>query len=166
MPLATIEHGGNTYLQFQTEGNASQFIIPFAQKVCKGVGYDIGYCKEAWKLPGATGIDISDGSGYHANNLPEGVLVDYIFSSHCLEHVDNWTYTLEYWLKHLKTGGILFMYLPDYSQTYWHPWSNRKHQTIMNPQYISDFLRFKGCKNVFVSGVDLNNSFTIVCEVV
>lgn len=35
----------------------------------------------------------------------------------------------------------------------------------MNPQYIKHFLEFKACKNIFVSGVDLNNSFTIVCEV-
>jgi hypothetical protein len=35
----------------------------------------------------------------------------------------------------------------------------------MNPQYIKDFLEFKGCTNIFVTGVDLNNSFTVVCDV-
>jgi hypothetical protein len=164
MGLDIVEHSGNKYLKFQTEGNAAQFIKPFALKLCKGNGYDIGYSKEEWKLPGAIGIDSSDGSGYTADKLPEG-LVDYIFSSHCLEHVDNWMYTLEYWLTKIKKGGILFLYLPDYSQTYWRPYHNRKHQTIMNPIYIEDFLKFKGCTNIFVSGVDLNNSFTVVCEV-
>jgi predicted SAM-dependent methyltransferase len=48
-------------------------------------------------------------------------LVDYIYSSHCLEHVDNWIETLEYWIKNLKDGGILFLYLPDFSQKYWRP---------------------------------------------
>jgi hypothetical protein len=164
MGINTIEHNGIKYLQFQSEGNASQFIIPFALKVCKGIGYDVGYCKEEWKLPGAIGIDSSNDSLFSADCLPDE-MVDYIFSSHCLEHVDNWTYTLEYWLTKIKPGGILFLYLPDYSQTYWRPWNNRKHQTILNPQYIKDFLEFKGCKNIFVSGVDLNNSFTILCEV-
>ena len=163
MGIDTIEHSDIKYLKFQSEGNAAQFILPFAVKLCKGYGYDIGYCKEEWKLPNAKGIDSSDGSGYDANNLPEDK-VDYIFSSHCLEHVSNWMYTLEYWLTKLKSGGVLFLYLPDYSQTYWRPYNNRKHQTIMNPQYIKDFLSFKGCKNIFVSGIDLNNSFTIVCE--
>jgi hypothetical protein len=164
MGLETIEHSGKKYLKFQAEGNAAQFIKPFAEKVCKGEGYDIGYCKEEWKLPGARGIDSSDGSGYTADSLPDEK-VDYIFSSHCLEHVNNWMYTLEYWLSKIRTGGVLFLYLPDYSQTYWRPYNNRKHQTVMNPQYIKDLLEFKGCKNIFVSGVDLNNSFTVVCEV-
>jgi len=88
MGLDTIVHSGNTYLSFQAQGNAAQFIIPFAVKLCKGAGYDIGYCKEEWKLPGATGIYSADGSGYSADKLPDEQ-VDYIFSSHCLEHVNN-----------------------------------------------------------------------------
>ena len=164
MPIDTLEHEDRKYLSFQAEGNASQFIIPFALKICRGVGYDIGYCKEEWKLPGATGIDSADGSGYSADNLPEEK-VDYIFSSHCLEHVNNWMYTLEYWLTCIKPGGVLFLYLPDYSQTYWRPWNNKNHKTIMNPQYIKDFLEHKKCRNIFVTGIDLNNSFTIICEV-
>jgi hypothetical protein len=98
----------------------AQFIIAFAVKLCKGVGYDIGYCKEEWKLPGATGIDSADGSGYSADKLPDQQ-VDYVFSSHCLEHVNNWMYTLEYWITKIRAGGVLFLYLPDYSQTYWPP---------------------------------------------
>jgi hypothetical protein len=164
MGLDTIVHSGNKYLSFQAQGNAAQFIIPFAVKLCKGTGYDIGYCREEWKLPGAFGIDSADGSGYSADKLPDEQ-VDYIFSSHCLEHVNNWMHTLEYWITKIRAGGVLFLYLPDYSQTYWRPYNNRKHQTVMNPQYIKDLLEFKGCKNIFVSGVDLNNSFTVVCEV-
>ena len=164
MPIHTISHENIEYLEFQSKGNATQFILPFAKTLCKGEGYDIGYCKEEWKLPGAIGIDKGDNSGLDANNLPNG-LVDYIFSSHCLEHVENWVDTLDYWLSHIKSGGVLFLYLPDYSQTYWRPWNNKKHRNIMNPQYIKDFLLYKNCKNIFVSGIDLNNSFTIVCEI-
>jgi hypothetical protein len=163
MPLNVIDYEGVPFLSFQTQGNASQFIIPYAKHVCKGTGYDIGYCKEEWKLPGALGIDIGDDKGFSADVLPDEK-VDYIFSSHCLEHVDNWIYTLEYWLTHIKPGGVLFLYLPDYSQTYWRPWNNRKHKGIMNPSYIKDALVSKGCKNIFISGVDLNNSFAVACE--
>jgi SAM-dependent methyltransferase len=164
MPINTISHSNKIYLSFQSQGNAAQFIIPFAKKLCTGLGYDIGYCREEWKLPGATGIDIGDGQGYDANNLPAGQ-VDYIFSSHCLEHVENWMDTLDYWHSHIKKGGVLFLYLPDFSQTYWRPWNNKKHRTIMNPDYIRAFLESKNCSNIFVSGIDLNNSFTIVCEI-
>jgi len=48
-----------------------------------------------------------------------------MYSSHCLEHVDNWTNILEYWISKLKTNGILFLYLPDFSQKYWRPWNNK-----------------------------------------
>ena len=164
MPIPTINYQGSTYPAFQKTGNASRFIQPFALEVCKGEGYDIGYCKEEWKLPGAFGIDIADGKGFDANNLPAGNLVDYIFSSHCLEHVENWVDTLEYWLKHLKPGGTMFLYLPDFSQKYWRPWNNRKHRSVLDPVAIRTFLEDKGCKNIFVSGVDLNNSFTVMCE--
>lgn len=163
MPLDLIEYEGIQFLSFQSKGNASQFIIPYAKHICKGKGYDIGYCKEEWKLPGAIGIDIEDGQGFSADILPDEK-VDYIFSSHCLEHVDNWISTLEYWLAHIKPGGVLCLYLPDYSQTYWRPWNNRKHKCIMNPIYIKDILKAHSCKNIFISGVDLNNSFAVVCE--
>ena len=83
-----IEFNGKIYPLFQSLGNASQFAIPFAKHFCNGVGYDIGFCKEEWKYPGALGIDYSLDDGFHANKLPDGE-VDYIYSSHCLEHVDN-----------------------------------------------------------------------------
>ena len=87
--MEVIEFSNKKYPKFQSEGNASQFSIPFAKHFCKGYGYDIGFCKEEWKLPGARGIDITQNDGYDANNLPSDTLVDYIYSSHCLEHVDN-----------------------------------------------------------------------------
>ena len=158
-----VEFKGDNYLQFQTEGNASQFAIPFAKKVCIGKGYDIGFCKEEWKFPGAIGIDESLKNGFDANCLPE-LEVDYIFSSHCLEHVPHWTNTLEYWINSLKSNGTLFLYLPDFSQKYWRPWHNRKHIHCFTPSIIKAFLEDHCCKNIFVSGIDLNNSFMAVCS--
>ena len=152
------------YPKFQSEGNASQFAIPFAKHFCKGYGYDIGFSKDEWKLPGAIGIDISLDNGYSANVLPNDVLVDYIYSSHCLEHVDNWVETLELWITKLKPNGILFLYLPDFSQKYWRPWNNRKHKHCFTSNILYEFLKDKGMKNVLYSGVDLNNSFIITCE--
>jgi len=163
MPIKTIIHESNEYPLFQTQGNAAKYIIPFAQEFCIGTGFDIGYCKKEWMLPNAIGIDYVDGNGYHANNLPN-MEVDFIFSSHCLEHVDNWVNTLDYWLSKIKSGGVLFLYLPDYSQTYWRPWNNKKHNHVLIPDIICDYLNSKKCIKIFKTGVDLNNSFTIVCE--
>jgi SAM-dependent methyltransferase len=162
--MKLIEFKGEYYPEFQTKGNASQFAIPFAAHFCNGNGYDIGFCKEEWKFPGAIGIDECLNDGYNANNLPNEQ-VDYIYSSHCLEHVDNWTITLEYWIKCIKPGGILFLYLPDFSQKYWRPWNNRKHKHCFRPDIIKQFLIDHNCQNIFISGVDLNNSFMAVCTI-
>jgi hypothetical protein len=153
----------NKYLKFQSLGNASQFAITYAKHYCKGNGYDIGFCKEEWKFPGAIGVDLSLDNGFHADNLPDEE-VDYIYSSHCLEHVDNWVTTLELWIFKLKNTGVLFLYLPDFSQAYWRPWNNRKHKHCFTPEIIMTFLKDKEMKNIYCSGIDLNNSFMIVCE--
>jgi predicted SAM-dependent methyltransferase len=161
--MEIIEFSGDKYPKFQTLGNASQFSIPFAKYFCKGYGYDIGFCKEEWKFPNAKGIDLSLNDGYHANNLPDEK-VNYIYSSHCLEHVDNWSETLEYWINHLHINGIIFLYLPDYSQKYWRPWNNKKHKHCLTPELIKGFLNDHDMDNIFVSGIDLNNSFMVVAE--
>ena len=95
--------------------------------------------------------------------MPDGE-VDYIFSSHCLEHINDWVATLNYWSTKIKEGGVIFLYLPDYSQEYWRPWNNRKHVNIFKPEYIKDYFIDKGFKKIFVSGVDLYNSFAIMVE--
>jgi SAM-dependent methyltransferase len=158
-----VYHQQTAYPLFQTLGNASQFAIPFAKHVCKGVGYDIGFSREEWKFPGAIGIDSNLNNGYDANHLPDGQ-VDYIYSSHCLEHVEDWVSTLEYWIDHIKSGGVLFLYLPDISQSYWRPWFNRKHKHVFTPSILQTFLQDHQMKQIFVSQIDLNNSFMVMCE--
>ena len=41
--METIEFNNKIYPHFQSEGHASQFAIPYAKHVCKGIGFDIGY---------------------------------------------------------------------------------------------------------------------------
>ena len=160
-----FNEGGQKIPRFQSEGNASQFSIPFAKKFCKGIGYDIGYSKLEWKFPGAIGIDLDClDDDYHADNLPDAK-VDYIYSSHCLEHVPHWINTIEFWISKIKNKGILFLYLPDFSQKYWRPWNNRKHNHCFTPEIFKGFCESKQFENFFVSGVDLNNSFYVVIEV-
>ena len=79
--IETIHFKGETFPMFQAQGNAAQFALPFAKKVCKGTGFDIGFCKLEWKFPGAVGIDLCVDDEYNAFNLPD-YTVDYIFSSH------------------------------------------------------------------------------------
>jgi len=160
--IKTIEYKGSSYLSFQTQGKASQFAIPFAKHVCEGVGIDVGCNRLEWAFPGAYPVDPAINE-YDALNFPYEDL-DYIFSSHCLEHLHDWVDVLNYWTSKLKVGGTLFLYLPDYSQKYWRPWNNRKHLNIFTPEIIFDYMDDNGYKNIFKSGVDLNNAFMVVGE--
>jgi len=155
----------DTYPKFQSEGNAAQFAMPFAKHLLTGTGVDIGCSKLEWSFPGSIPIDLSLPGGYHANNLPDGTY-DYIFSSHCLEHVDRWTDTLNYWTSYLRKGGIMFLYLPHYSQKYWRPWNNNKHVNILTDVMLRDFFEStEQYTNILVTeGYDLNNSFYAIAE--
>jgi predicted SAM-dependent methyltransferase len=156
-----IEFKNKKYPKFQSIGNAAQFTIPFAKYFCIGVGYDIGCSKKEWSFPGSIPIDLCFNNEWNAYNLPQEN-VDYIFSSHCLEHLPNWVDAMDYWYNILKPGGILFLYLPDYKQEYWRPWNNRKHTHMFSSTIIKDYMEDKGYINIFYSEADLNYSFTIV----
>lgn len=160
--IETIIYKNNEYPLFQTQGFAAQFIIPYAKHICTGFGVDVGCNRMDWCLPGAMPIDpvLND---FDALNIPFDNL-DYIFSSHCLEHLDDWVDVLDYWDTKLKVGGTIFLYLPDYSQEYWRPWNNRKHKNIFTPTILEDYFTNKAYSKIFKSGVDLNNSFSIFAE--
>lgn len=159
--IDTITFKNINYPKFQSMGFASQFAIPYAQHVCSGVGYDIGCNREEWKFPGAIPIDWTFGSD--ALELPEGE-VDYIFSSHCLEHLPHWVDALDHWSSRLKSGGTMFLYLPHRSQEYWLPWNNRKHVHVFDQDMIRKYFEDNNYKNIFVGGTDLNNAFMVMAE--
>ena len=161
--MKTLLYKGKEYPAFQSEGFAAQFAFAYADQFCDGMGYDIGCNRLEWSFPGSIPIDTNFDDGFDAYNLPDGK-VDYIFSSHCLEHLPIWVDALDYWISHLKTGGILFLYLPHYEQEYWRPWNNLKHLHAFTPEIISDYMKDRGMKNIFCSGIDLNHSFMIVAQ--
>lgn len=165
MSIETIEFRGLRYPKFQSTGNASRFILPFAREVLKGEGLDIGYNNPSWKFPGAYGIEPSINSSYNAMNLPEGEF-DYIFSSHMLEHfIGNWANCLDYWTTKIRSGGILFLYLPHPSQEYWLPINNRKHIHSLDQSLLGKYLyQSNNWINIFISNYDLNNSFAVMAE--
>ena len=160
--IKTIQYKEHTYPSFQSEGNAAQFAIPYAKHVCIGTGVDIGCNRLEWSFPGSLPVDpiINE---YDALNFPYENL-DYVFSSHCLEHLYDWVSVLDYWTSKLKVGGVLFLYLPDYSQEYWKPWNNRKHLNIFSPTIIKDYLEDRNYNTIFTSQVDLNNAFMVMAE--
>jgi len=173
MPIETITFRKTNYPILQSQGFASQYAFPFAEKICKGLGVDIGYSKPEWKLSGAIGVDYRKScsdigkesiTNQDANFFRESNL-DYIFSSHCLEHVPDWVGTLDYWSDKLKSGGVMFLYLPHCDfQEYWQPMFNRKHCNWLRPDMLQSYFESRGFKNIFITGHDLNYSFYAIAE--
>ena len=162
--MKTVEHENTLYPHLQTTGNAARFAIPFAKEILSGTGLDIGCNRPEWAFPGAILIDPLISGPWDAYHLPDEQY-DYIFSSHCLEHLEDWVEALDYWKTRLKPGGVIFLYLPHYAQTYWRPWNNRKHVNIITSQFLRDYFESRQYTNIFVTeGYDLNHSFYGIAE--
>ncbi|MEO0272295.1 MAG: glycosyltransferase family 9 protein [candidate division WOR-3 bacterium] len=138
---------GRFYPDYLTVGGAGYAIFRIAKKYCKGKGIDVGAGK--WPLPGAIAVDLELGPG-SANSVEEfeNESLDYVFSSHCLEHIEDWIETLSLWIKKLKVGGVLFLYLPHPQCEIWHPNSpfvGDGHKWIPTVEIISNALLELGC---------------------
>jgi SAM-dependent methyltransferase len=113
-------YDGEFYPDYLTVGGASFAIQRTALKWCKGRGVDIG--AGLWPLPGATPIDVEAGPGVSNSleKIAEGSL-DFVFSSHCLEHIADWRPALRAWVGKLHKGGVVFLYLPHPTCKLWLP---------------------------------------------
>ena len=85
-------------------------------KYCIGDGIDIG-CQNDKVVENCIGFDRIKTSQVDvvgdANNLPfDNNHFDYIFSSHCLEDMEDTSTTLKEWLRVLKPNGNIILYLP------------------------------------------------------
>lgn len=88
----------------------------FFDKYMKGKGLDIGYAGYVGSvepiLPGAIGID-EGYPGYDGVTLPfEDNSQDYVYSSHCLEHIPIYAKALSEWHRVVKVGGFIVIVVP------------------------------------------------------
>lgn len=139
---------GKLYPDYLTVGGASCAISRTGLRFCKGEGVDVG--AGVWPLPGSIPADLSrgPGAGVSIADFEDGSL-DYIFSSHCLEHIESWQQALHEWVRKLKPGGIIFLYLPHPDCAIWHPGSpfvGKGHKWIPTPLVVKGALRELGCK--------------------
>jgi SAM-dependent methyltransferase len=151
------EYKGNHYPEYIRHGNAAQFIKPVAEQFCKGNGLDIG-CGD-WPL--AWAIPIEKRHGGDALKLPDGEF-DYVFSSHCLEHLPDYIKALEHWASRIKSGGVLFLYLPHPDMEYWLPQNCRKHLHSCYPAQMVKILKDMGFQSVIHSERDMAWSYCVV----
>lgn len=148
---------GKMYPEYLKRGNAMQFIEATALQFCKGRGLDVGASR--WPLPGAEPIELSNGTDAYA--LP-ALELDYIFSSHCLEHLVNPVAAIEHWRTRLRHGGTLFLYLPHPDMEYWRPQNCKKHLHVFYPADVAQMLRDLGFTDVMHGERDMAWGFAVV----
>jgi len=142
------EFEGRVYPDLLTVGGASLLIAREASKHCTGQGVDIG--AGLWPLPGAMPVDIwrGPGAGRSIDDVPAGSL-DFVFSSHCLEHVAEWETALTRWVSLVRPGGVVFLYLPHPDCGLWRPGSpmvGDEHKWQPTPAILKRALADRGCE--------------------
>ena len=152
-----FEYRGKLYPDLIRHGNACSYVAQIALQFCRGAGLDVGAGR--WPLPGASPVELKDGGD--AMDLPLGPF-DYVFSSHCLEHLANPISALEHWKTRLRHGGVLFLYLPHPDMEYWLPQHCRKHLHAWRPEVMAQIVRDLGFSDVLHSERDLAYGFSVV----
>ncbi len=155
------------YPDYLFVGGASFAIHRTAVKYCTGSGLDIG--AGLWPLPGAVAIDLQrgPGQGRSLDEFPAGSQ-DYVFSSHCLEHIEAWREALVEWVARLKSGGRLFLYLPHPTCAIWRPGSpfvGDGHKWAPTPEIVKTTLAELGGHTIASDdGPDAMESFFVCAE--
>lgn len=155
---------GRFYPDYLTVGGAAHAIFTEALKFCQGTGIDVG--AGLWGLPGAVPVDVSRGPGLGRSIVDfEDGFLDYVFSSHCLEHIESWQQSLGEWIRKLKPEGYVFLYLPHPDCAIWHPGSpfvKDGHKWTLTPEKIKQTLGELDCEIVqFDDGPDAMQSFYV-----
>jgi SAM-dependent methyltransferase len=101
----------------ETEKNhTDRTVSGFYDRYMKGTGLDVGYrgglAQAEPVLPGALGVDL-DYPGYDGRTLPfEAESVDYVYSSHVLEHVSDWSNFIRECYRVTKLNGFIIIIVP------------------------------------------------------
>ncbi|MEI6559833.1 MAG: class I SAM-dependent methyltransferase [Rhodospirillaceae bacterium] len=106
------------YAGYLHRGEAAAFCLYHAKRFCTGSGVDVGAGR--WPFPGARAVEDNPGENAYRLKVAESSQ-DFVFSSHCLEHLERWPEALLEWRRVLKPGGVLYLYLPHPACRMWRP---------------------------------------------
>jgi SAM-dependent methyltransferase len=90
---------------------AKQFWGPLEHEATRGKGIDIG-CGPDPVTPDARPFDLEHGDANFASRYFNEQF-DFVYSSHCLEHMHDPQATIQDWWKLVRPGGYLFVLVPD-----------------------------------------------------
>lgn len=82
----------------------------FFEKYCTGEGLDIGYGADLI-VPNCSGWDLRNGDAQYLEGIPDESF-DFVYSSHCLEHMFDVRIALKNWFRVVKKGGWLIVAVP------------------------------------------------------
>lgn len=110
----------------------------FITRYLVGSGIDIGGYPDPFTLyaelfPLVENVrvwDLSDGDAQYMRTIKDEA-VDFVISSHCLEHLENPFIGLENWFRIIKSGGYLIVTIPEedlYEQGVWPSSMNLDHK--------------------------------------
>lgn len=111
----------------------------YATRYFVGAGIDIGGKPDPLMIyrehfPAITSLktwDLEDGDAQFMESVPDAT-IDFVFSSHCLEHLRDPAEGLRNWFRILRPGGFLIITVPDedlYEQGVWPSTHNRDHKS-------------------------------------
>lgn len=107
IPVVSLGHcGGETSKAYNRRQKEK-----FFERFCKGEGLDIG-CGNDVVIKGCYGWDLAHGDAQYLATIEDESL-DYVYSSHCLEHMVDVRVALKNWFRVLRKGGYLLLYIPE-----------------------------------------------------
>lgn len=125
------------YPDYLKKGNMAEAVKWSALKYCQGKGVDVGSGK--WPFNGAKAIE--DNVEENAYKIKEeNNSLDFVFSSHNLEHLSDWKAALREWYRVLKIGGNVCLYLPHPVCAMWAAGVNKQHLWAPDPDILVSFL--------------------------
>jgi SAM-dependent methyltransferase len=106
--------------------------LGYFEKYLTGNGIDIGAGDDVLVVLQGTvqRWDKENGDAHTLTGIPDNHF-DFVYSSHCLEHLSHPEIAVENWVRVLKPGGYLFFMVPDadlYEQGVWPSRGNGEHK--------------------------------------
>lgn len=142
----------------------------FRSRYFMGYGIDIGggldsLSQQITRFPEIKAVrnwDLEDGDAQYLNGVSDNSF-DFVYSSHCLEHMQDPVIALKHWLRVLKPGGYLVVTVPDEDMYEHGIWPSR-----FNADHKWSFTLFKDFpllpKSVNVMDLVKEFSLEIECE--
>ncbi|MEE9127817.1 MAG: class I SAM-dependent methyltransferase [Planctomycetota bacterium] len=150
-----------------TSGGAGGWAFESAQAVCQGAGIDHAPLDRA-ALPGSRPIGYGGGSPQEDLEAVPPESLDYVFSSHFLHTIEDWSAWLLAWNVVLRPGGQLFLYLPHPDCEAWRRGSDlvdERHRWVPTPAALASALPAAGYHIVTLEqDADPHMGFTVVAE--